>query len=70
MTENLMDGILNEIERVSGIVSEYQQPYLKGAGVFAAALMKIDIDQAKKAISDGDVIAMLNSYKKLKEYEL
>lgn len=70
MSENLMDGLLNEIERVSGMISEYQQPYLRGAGVFAAALMKIDVDQAKKAISCNDIVAMISSYEKLKEYEL
>ena len=69
MSENLMDRLLNEIERVSGMISEYQQPYLKGAGIIAATLMKIDLDQAKKAISDNDVAAMIGSYGKLKEYE-
>jgi hypothetical protein len=69
MSENLMEGLLNEIERVSGMISEYQMPYLKGAGAFAAALMKIDIDKAKKAISNDDVVSMIGSYKKLKEWE-
>jgi hypothetical protein len=69
MSENLMEGLLNEIERVSGMISEYQMPYLKGAGAFAAAMIKIDIDKAKKAISNDDIVAMLGSYEKLKDYE-
>jgi hypothetical protein len=69
MSENLMEGLLNEIERVNEMISEYRQPYLKGAGAFAAAFMKNDVERAKKAIAGGDVIEMLGSYEKLKEYE-
>jgi hypothetical protein len=69
MPENLMEGLLNEIERVSEMISVYRQPYLKGVGAFAAAFMRNDLEMAKKAIAGGDVIEMLGSYEKLKEYE-
>ncbi len=40
-----------------------------GNGSVAAINMKIDIQEAEKAISTGDVMEMLICFKKLKEYE-
>ena len=69
MSENLMEGLLNEITRVTEIKTEYVN--LPGnAGILAASLMAMDIQAAKRAISENDVIKMLTCYEKLKEYEL
>lgn len=69
MAENLMDGILSEMNRVRDIIKEYEHPALNGAGNLAAALMKVDIKNAERAISSANVIDMLVAYEKLKEYE-
>lgn len=69
MPENLMDGIFSEMDRVREIIKEYEHPSLNGSGALAATLMKIDIQNAEIAIQQGDTIAMLQCYSKLKEYE-
>lgn len=69
MSENLMDGLFSEMNRVREIIKEYEHPVMNGAGFLAASIMKVDIQQAEKSIKDSDVIAMLQCYSKLKEYE-
>jgi hypothetical protein len=69
MAENLMEGILSEMNRVRDIIKEYEHPMLNGAGNLAAALMKVDIKSAEKAISSGNVIDMIVAYEKLKGYD-
>ena len=67
-TENLLDGLLSEINRVEEIIKEYKA-VPKNAGMLAASFMELDISKAKQAISNGDTIQMISSYKALKEYE-
>ena len=67
--ENLMDGLFSEMNRVREVIKEYEHPALNGAGRFAAAFMKIDIEKAEQSIKNNDVIEMLQCYTKLKEYE-
>lgn len=62
MAENLMDGLFSEMNRVSEIVKEYEDPSLNGAGMFAASLMRISIKAAEKSIKNNDVIEMLHCY--------
>ena len=69
MPENLMDGLFSEMNRVREIIKEYESPYLKGAGMFAAAFMKADISFAEQAVRDMDVIKMIQAYEKLKTYK-
>ena len=68
--QNLIDGLLYEMNRVREIIKEYEHPMLKGAGFIASSMMKIDIQRAEKSIRDNDVIEMMICYTKLKEYEL
>jgi len=39
-------------------------------GHFAATMMRRDLDEAARALAEGDVVAMIRSYKTLKEYEV
>jgi hypothetical protein len=39
-------------------------------GIFAATMMRADLDQAAKAMAEGDVVAMLRAYEALKGYTL
>lgn len=68
--KNLMEGIIDEMNRVREIIKEYEHPALNGAGNLAAAFMKYDIKEAEKSMSKGDVIQMMVMYDKLKSYEL
>lgn len=67
--ENLMEGLLKEIDRVKDIIKDYEAPELKGAGMFAATLMKQDVKRAQETITNNDVVEMLRYYQKLKEWE-
>lgn len=69
MSENLMDGLLSEMNRVREIIKEYEAPELNGAGFLAASMMKMDISKAERSISSENVIDMLLCYENLKEYE-
>jgi len=70
MSENLMDGLFAEMNRVREIIKEYEDPMLRGAGAFASAFMKQSILNAENAIKENDVVKMVSCYKSLKEYEL
>jgi hypothetical protein len=39
-------------------------------GIFAATMMRADLDRAATALAEGDVIEMLRAYESLKEYAL
>lgn len=69
MSENLMDGLFSEMNRVREIVKEYDS-LPNNAGAFGSALMRLSIQNAENAIKDNDVIQMLVAYEKLKEHEL
>lgn len=68
--ENLMDGLLSEMNRVREIIKEYEVRELGGAGDMAAAFMKGTIKYAEQSISEGNTIKIMVAYEKLKEYEL
>lgn len=40
------------------------------SGALALGMMRIDLDAAAKAMAEGDVVAMMNSYTALKGYEV
>jgi len=67
--KNLMDGLFEEMNRVRGIIKEYEA-LPQGAGVPASMMMKASIQNAESAIKAGDIVAMLVAYGDLKEYEL
>lgn len=39
------------------------------AGIFAATLMRRDLDAAARAMAEGDTVAMLRLYESLKDYK-
>lgn len=61
---NLIEGLLEEIERNIGLVEVYES--IGQAGVFAKTMIQADINEAKKAIAENDVIAMISAVSKLK----
>jgi hypothetical protein len=67
--ENLIEGLQTEMNRVREIIKEYES-LPGGAGLLASGFMKGSIKSAERAISSGDTVEMLRSYKALQEYEL
>lgn len=67
--KNLVDGIFEEMNRVRGIIKEYEQ-LENGAGKLAASFMNIDLKFAELSLRRSDVLMMLAAYGKLKSWEL
>lgn len=69
MTETLGTALPKEMTRVRDVVIP---PYIAigPAGAIALAMMRASLDQAQKAMAEGDVVAMLRAYEDLKGYTL
>lgn len=65
-TQNLMDGILSEMNRAREILAMYEEI---PQGAFGAAMIKMSVARAEKAISSGDIVEILKCYNDLKEIE-
>lgn len=65
--DTLADALPREIERVQGIIREYETI---PNGHLAAAFMKLDIKKAHDAMMSGDLPGMLAAHEALKGYEL
>ncbi len=65
MTKNLMEALLDEIQRVTELLHLYDEI---PTGVFAATMMRQSIERAKTAIAEEDVVKMAQSYKDLEGY--
>lgn len=59
------EAIVDELKRNRELVRIYQE-LPNGAGTFGAMMINADIDAAEKALAENDVIAILQSYEKLK----
>lgn len=62
------EEILVELKRNRELVKLYQE-LPDGVGTIGAMLINQDIDAAEKALAENDVIAILQSYEKLKGNE-
>lgn len=69
MTETLGTALPKEMTRVRDVV---MPAYIEigPAGAIALAMMRASLDQAQKAMAEGDVVAMLRAYEDLKGYTL
>ncbi len=67
MTENLMEGLLREMNRCRELIMAYES--IGPAGAFGRAMIKQDIANAEKAIGSGDVVAMVGAFKALQACE-
>lgn len=63
---NLFDGLLEEIKRCESVLEVYKEI---PQGVFGTMMIENAINDAKKAISDNDVVAMARSLEELKDIE-
>lgn len=62
-TENLMDGLMNELNRNRELLALYKSI---PTGAFGAAIINATIIRGEAAIKSGDVIQMLQAYSELK----
>ena len=67
--KNLVEGLTDEILRVTEIKNEYLS-IPSGAGKLAAAFMEKAIEDTRKAQSSGDILQMIPALQKLQEFEL
>lgn len=58
------EEILNELKRNRELLEAYKE--IGPAGTFGYTMINADIDAAEKALSDNDVIAIIQCYEKLK----
>ena len=65
--DTLGDALPREMARVRDVV---MPAYLAigPAGTFALMFMRRDLDEAARAMAEGDVVAMVRAYRKLKEH--
>jgi hypothetical protein len=69
MSETLGDALPKEMARVRDVVMPAYQE-IGNSGWFALTMMRRDLDAAAKAMAEGDVVAMMQAYQSLKEYDL
>ena len=68
MSDTLGEALPREMARVRDkVMPAYIE--IGPPGAFALAVMRADLDRATKALAEGDVVAMLQAYNALKEYE-
>lgn len=63
---SLGESLPKEIERVMELIKEYENVRM---GYIAASMMRHDIEEAHTAMISGDLVGMIQSHQKLKEYE-
>jgi hypothetical protein len=67
--KNIMESLLDEMNRVREIIAEYRS-LPGGGGLVAAACMQTDVKKAEIAIASDDVIEVLQAYQQLKTWEI
>lgn len=68
-TETLGDALPELMARIRDeMLPEYDA--IGPAGAIGAALIRADLDRATRALSEGDVVAMMKAYQSLKSYKL
>lgn len=65
-TTSLGEALPAEMARVRELLPIYDQ---FPTGVFAATMMRHDLDRAAKAMAEGDLPAMVAAYQSLKGYK-
>ncbi len=65
--QDLMSAILDEMNRVRELITEYES-LPNNAGVLGAMFMKNTIGLSERAISSGNVVDMLVQYEELKSH--
>jgi hypothetical protein len=64
----LGEALPKEMERVTGLIEIYAS-LPRMAGAIAVGMMRADLKRATEALASGDVHAMMQAYKALKDYK-
>lgn len=64
--ETLGDALPKEISRVRSLIEQYRS--IGPSGQFGIVLMSRDIAEAENATANGDTVAMLRVYQRLKSW--
>lgn len=67
MTDTLGDTLPREMERVRALIPIYET--LRPGSNFILIMIQADLKKAQRAITEGDLPAMIVAYKALKEYK-
>ncbi|TAM15924.1 MAG: hypothetical protein EPN65_16550 [Pandoraea sp.] len=67
MTRSLADALPDEIARVTEVLGHYIE--IGPAGMFGAAIIRLALDKATRALASGDVVEMISAYRELQEIE-
>ena len=62
--KNIVQGILEEIDRCEVLIGHYEE--IGPVGAFGKMMIRRDIDAAKEALGSGDTIAMIASLEALR----
>lgn len=65
-SETLGDALPAEMARVRELLPYYDEI---PTGIFAATMMRADLDAAAKALAEGDIVEMIRAYQSLKDYK-
>ncbi len=65
---NLMEGLLNELNRNRELLTQYKT-ITGGGGYFGSSFIERDIKRAETAIGKGNTVEMVRVYNKLKSNE-
>lgn len=66
-TQTLADALPQEIQRCQKLLQVYKS--IGPVGQFGYVMIQADINEAHKAMMEGDVVAMIRCYQKLKDAE-
>lgn len=66
-TDTLGDALPREMTRVRKLIPHYRSVPM---GFLAANMMERTLDEAQRALAEGDTVAMIRIYRDLKEYEV
>lgn len=67
MSENVIEAVQRECNRVRELVKDYDE--LGSVGVFGATMLRQDIQEGEAAIASGDVVRILAALKSLQGCE-
>lgn len=65
---NLIEGLQKEANRRRELLKQYEA--IGPEGAFGAAMLKIDIERAEKAVASGDVVEMVGVYRELSQAKI
>ncbi len=68
----MSESLGHELPKVMSHVRDKLIPMYQSigsSGMFAVAMMRADLDAAQRAMIEGDVVAMIAAFQKLKEYK-